>query len=108
MKFHETKADQKSKGICKTGFPKKGSLKMENLPLHNLFTNEFHLNFLETPYQDALDAVKDQKNELKKNEARLLAKEQELMEMENDFTKQSQEIPFFVNIINYLFFVRRS
>ena len=50
---------------------------MENLPLHNLFTNEFHLNFLETPYQDALDAVKDQKNELKKNEARLLAKEQE-------------------------------
>ena len=25
------------------------------------------------------------------------------MEMEKDITKQSQEIPFFVNIINYLF-----
>ena len=42
----------------------------------------------------------DQRNELKKKEARLLAKEQEQMEMENDIAKQSQEIPFFVNIIN--------
>ena len=47
--------------------------------------------------------MKDQRSELKKNEARLLAKEQEQMEMEKDITKQSQEIPFFVNIINYLF-----
>ena len=47
--------------------------------------------------------MKDQRSELKKNELRLLAKEQELIEMENDITKQSQEIPFFVNISNYLF-----
>ena len=42
----------------------------------------------------ALEAVKDQRSELKKNEARLLAKEQEQMEIEKDITKQSQEIPF--------------
>ena len=47
--------------------------------------------------------MKDQRNELKNAEARLLAKEQEQIEMENDIAKQSQEIPFFVNIINYLF-----
>ena len=45
----------------------------------------------------------DQRNELKKKEARLLAKEQEQMEMESDITKQRQEIPFFVNVINWFF-----
>ena len=48
--------------------------------------------------------MKDQRNELKQNEARLLAKEQEQMEMENDITKQSQEIPFCLSMLSIIFF----